>query len=208
MQCGEGGGEMGPHNGSRCWGGPDICTVASVTHKLMPIESGRLFCQKGSNIQTHKSWTDSCSLIILALPFSFSSNPVRGDNCPDACHCCRGQAQTDLLQWQQASSLLSLQLPQFSVPGIWLTTLQLRSHFCAMTAAVQEYFYVHLFSRPEHRFPLPQNSQFTVPFLFGFNTMPSQLTLRATNKYRLLGSLIWKYNMGLHLSNGIQFEYV
>lgn len=67
MQCGEGGGEMGPHNGSRCWGGPDICTVASVTHKLSAIERGRLSCHKGSSIHTHKSWTDSC--LILSPPF-------------------------------------------------------------------------------------------------------------------------------------------
>lgn len=129
-------------------GTPNICTVASVTHKLTAIERGRLTCHKGSRIHTNKSWTDvASSYRPLSLPFSFSPNPFRwrqSSRCILATrHYCGGRAQTDLRHWRQISYFLP---PQFSLSGTWLTTLQLWSHFFAMTAAVLEYLNVHLFS--------------------------------------------------------------
>jgi hypothetical protein len=69
---------------------PNICTVASVTHKLTAIERGRLTCHKGSSIHTNKSWTDSCSRILSppfprSLPFSSLSHQIHlgEDNRPN-----------------------------------------------------------------------------------------------------------------------------
>lgn len=181
---------MGPHNGSRCWGGPDICTVASVTHKLMPIERGRLFCQNGSNIQTHKSWTDSCSLILQLPPLLFLIKSLQGRQLP-RCMSLLQRSSPDRPSPMTTSILSSLS----SIPTVQCArhmadhapasvTLLCHDGSCARVILCP------FVLRPEHRFQLPQHSRFTVPFLFGFNTMPLQLTLRATNKYRLLCSLI------------------
>lgn len=150
IQCGEGGGEVGPHNGSRCWGGHWIFAQWLPWHtSYRPLKGGDYLAIKAPVfIHINPGLTHVSSYRPLSLaPFPFSPNPFwwrQLSRCILATrHYCGGRAQTDLHHWRQISSLLP---PQFSLSGTWLTTLQLWSHCFAMTAAVLEYLNVHLFS--------------------------------------------------------------